>query len=290
MSEGLAVASIAILYDRLRWEEKELLKAARAKGVEAKPVDAKSLSLLPSRDLPTSLASVVLQRCMSHYRGLYASAFLETCGVRVVNSFAATHVCGDKLLTSLVLFKAGLPTPPFAVAFTAQSALKAIGEIGLPVVLKPIVGSHGRLVSMASNLDIAKALLEHEEAMGNGLHRVHFIQRYIEKPSRDVRVVVVGGRVVASIYRYAPEGEWRTNVAIGGRAEPCRLSSEAEELALKSSELLGVEVAGVDLMEAREGLLVNEVNPTVEFKGASQATGVDVAAAIISYVAEVVKR
>ncbi|MEM4699622.1 MAG: lysine biosynthesis protein LysX [Candidatus Nezhaarchaeales archaeon] len=284
------MTAVAIIYDRLRWEEKELVRAARAKGVEAKSVDAKSLSLFPSRDLPSSLAQVVLQRCMSHYRGLYASAFLEACGVRVVNSFAATHLCGDKLLTSLALFKAGLPAPPFALAFTIQSSLKAIERLGLPVVLKPVVGSHGRLVSMASNMDIARSLLEHEEAMGDGLHRVHFIQRYIEKPSRDIRAVVVGGRVAASIYRYAPEGEWRTNVAIGGRAEPCRLSGEAEELALKASEVLGVEVAGVDLMESREGLLINEVNPTVEFRGAALATGVDVASAIIDYVVEVAKR
>lgn len=227
---------------------------------------------------------------MSHYRGLYASAFLEACGVRVVNTFAATHLCGDKILTSLALFRAGLPTPLFAVAFTIPSALKTIEKVGLPVVLKPVVGSHGRLVSMASSLEVARALLEHAEAMGDGLHRVHFIQQYVEKPSRDIRAVVVGGRVVASIYRYAPEGEWRTNVAIGGRAEPCKLSSEAEELVLKSSEALRVEVAGVDLMESKDGLVVNEVNPTVEFRGASQATGVDVAGEIISYVAEVAKR
>jgi len=279
-----------MLYDRLRWEEKELVKAARARGVGLKSVDVKSLRLTPSHELAKSLGPLALQRCMSHYRGLYLSALLEACGVRVVNSFKATHLCEDKLLTSLALFKAGLPIPRFTVAFTAESALKAIEELGMPVVLKPLIGSHGRLVSLATDLDLAKTLLEHEEAMGNGLHRVHYVQQFVEKPSRDLRVVVVGGRVVASIYRYAPEGEWRTNVAMGGRAEPCQLCAEAEELALKAAEALGAEVAGVDLMEARDGLLVNEVNPTVEFKGASQATGVDVAGAIVDYLVEVAKR
>ncbi|RLF11878.1 MAG: lysine biosynthesis protein LysX [Thermoprotei archaeon] len=279
-----------MLYDRLRWEEKELVKAARSRGLELRAVDVKSLQLSPSPELASFMGPLVLQRCMSHYRGLYLSAILEACGVRVVNSFKATHLCGDKLLTSLALYRAGLPTPRFVVAFTAESALKAMEALGMPVVLKPLVGSHGRLVSMVSDLDLAKTLLEHEEAMGNGLHRVHYVQEFVDKPSRDIRVVIVGGRAVASIYRYAPKGEWRTNVAVGGRAEPCRLSGEAEELALKASEALGAEVVGVDLMEAREGLLVNEVNPTVEFKGASQATGVDVAGAIIDYLKEAAKR
>jgi [lysine-biosynthesis-protein LysW]--L-2-aminoadipate ligase len=143
---------------------------------------------------------------------------------------------------------------------------------------------------MVDDLSLAKALLEHEEALGDGLHRIHYVQEYVDKPSRDLRVVVVGGRVVAAIYRYAPSGEWRTNVAMGGRAEPCRLSVEAEDLALRACEALSVEVAGVDLMEGGRGLVVNEVNPTVEFKGASQATGVDVAGAIVEYLMEAAKR
>ena len=156
--------------------------------------------------------------------------------------------------------------------------------------MKPVIGSHGRLVSLVDDVSLAKALLEHEEAMGDGLHRVHYVQEYVPKPSRDIRAVVVGGEVVASIYRYAPEGEWRTNVAIGGRAEPCRLTPEAEELALRAAEAVGGEVVGVDMMEGRDGLLVNEVNPTVEFRGASQATGVDVAAKVIEYLRGAARR
>jgi len=284
------VAGAVMLYDRLRWEEKELMKAAERRGFELRTVDVKSLVLAPGRSIAMELGPLVLQRCMSHYRGLYISALLEASGVRVINSFKTTRLCGDKLLTSIELYKAGIPTPRFAVAFTAESALKAIESLGLPAVLKPIVGSHGRLVSLVDDLSLAKALLEHEEAMGNGLHRVHYIQEYVPKPSRDIRAVVVGEEVVASIYRYAPEGEWRTNVAVGGRAEPCKLTGEAEELALKAAKVVGGEVVGVDLMEGRDGLLVNEVNPTVEFKGASQATGVDVAGKVIEYLEEVAKR
>jgi [lysine-biosynthesis-protein LysW]--L-2-aminoadipate ligase len=279
-----------MLYDRLRWEEKELMKAAGSRGLELKPVDAKPLYISPSHELARSMGPLALQRCISHYRGLYLSAVLEACGVRVVNPFKATHLCGDKLLTSLALYRAGIPTPRFAVAFTAEAALKAMEGLGMPAVLKPLVGSHGRLVSMVDDLSLAKALLEHEEALGDGLHRIHYVQEYVDKPSRDLRVVVVGGRVVAAIYRYAPSGEWRTNVAMGGRAEPCRLSVEAEDLALRACEALSVEVAGVDLMEGGRGLVVNEVNPTVEFKGASQATGVDVAGAIVEYLMEAAKR
>lgn len=279
-----------MLYDRLRWEEKELMRAAERLGFKLRAVDVKGLVLTPGPKVASELGPLALQRCMSHYRGLYVSALLEASGVRVVNSFRTTHLCGDKLLTSIELLKAGIPTPRFAVAFTADSALKAIESMGLPAVLKPVVGSHGRLVSLVDDVSLAKALLEHEEAMGDGLHRVHYVQEYVPKPSRDIRAVVVGGEVVASIYRYAPEGEWRTNVAIGGRAEPCRLTPEAEELALRAAEAVGGEVVGVDMMEGRDGLLVNEVNPTVEFRGASQATGVDVAAKVIEYLRGAARR
>ncbi|RLF10864.1 MAG: lysine biosynthesis protein LysX [Thermoprotei archaeon] len=284
------MSEAVMFYDRLRWEEKELMKAAEKEGFKLKVADTKSLHLNPSQRLNEEFGSLALQRCISHYRGLYLSALLETAGLRVINSFKTTHICGDKLLTSLTLFKAGLPIPRFAVAFTSEAAIKAIEKLGLPVVFKPVVGSHGRFVSMVNDMSLARSLLEHIEALGNGLHRVHYIQEYIDKPSRDIRVVVVGGEVVASIYRYAPDGEWRTNVAVGGRAEPCKLPPEVEELALRAAEAVGGEVVGVDLMESKEEVLVNEVNPTVEFKGASLSTGIDVALKVIKYVKEVAKK
>lgn len=279
-----------MLYDRLRWEEKELLKAAEKSGFKFKAVDTKFLHFNSTLGLGESLDGLVLQRCISHYRRLYLSALLEATGVRVVNSFRTTYLCGDKLLTSLTLSKARVPIPRFSVAFTTDGALKALHRLGLPAVFKPVVGSHGRLVSMVDDLNLARTLLEHAEYMGNGLNRVHYIQEYIDKPGRDIRMVVVGGEVVASIFRYAPKGEWRTNVAMGGRAEPYKPSAEVEEMAIKSAEVLQGEVVGVDLMESERGILVNEVNPTVEFKGASLSTGIDVAMKIVDYIRRVVKK
>lgn len=280
---------IALLYDRVRWEEKQILVAAQNRGVALKALDAKSL-VVDFDFLKGVKADLVLQRCISHFRGLYLTAALEAAGRRVVNSFATTHLCGDKLLSSIALFKARVPAPSFAAAFTVESALKALSKLNYPVVSKPVVGSHGRLISLIKDRDAAIAILEHEEAMNSALHRIHYFQEFISKPSRDIRVVVVGDKVVAAIHRYAPQGDWRTNVARGATAKPCPITSELEELALKATRAMNAEVAGVDLMEKGDELLVNEVNPTVEFKGASLATSTDVAGEIVDYLIKEVKR
>ncbi|MEM2213200.1 MAG: lysine biosynthesis protein LysX [Candidatus Nezhaarchaeales archaeon] len=280
---------ILLLQDRVRWEEKQIMAAAQSRGVNLKPLDAKDV-VVDFDFLREVKADIALQRCVSHFRGLYLTAALEAANLRVVNSFATMHVCGDKLLSSIALFKAGVPSPSFAATFTVESALKALTRLNYPAVSKPVVGSHGRLLSLVKDRDAAIAILEHEEALGSALHRIHYFQEFIDKPSRDIRIVVVGGKAVAAIYRYAPQGEWRTNVAIGGTAKPCPLTNELEGLALKAAKAMNAEVAGVDIMEKGDELLVNEVNPTVEFRGASLATNVDIAGEIVDYLIREVKR
>ncbi|RLF11335.1 MAG: lysine biosynthesis protein LysX [Thermoprotei archaeon] len=279
---------VAILYDRLRWEEKALLDALKSRGVEVEMVDAKVRVAVPGK--MTTIGDIVLNRCLSHFRGLYWSAFLEAEGVRVVNSFWTSLIGGDKLFTSLELAKNGIPTPRFVVAFTVEGAMNALNEIGLPAVVKPVVGSWGRLLALLRDYEHARAIFEHREHLEAILHNIFYLQEYVEKPSRDIRSLVIGDEVIASIYRYAPEGDWRTNIALGGKAEVCTLGEEEEEVVLKAAKAVKGEVVGVDSLESDKGLLVNEINTTVEFKGAFSATGVDIPGKIAEYLIKEAKR
>lgn len=285
---GWLKLKIAILYDRLRWEEKAILDALKSRGVGVEMIDAKIKVAV--RGKLKDVGDIVLNRCLSHFRGLYWSAVLEAEGIRVINSFWTSLIGGDKLFTSLELAKAGIPIPKFVVAFTVEGALQALNEIGLPAVVKPVVGSWGRLLALLRDLEHAKAIFEHREHLEPILHNIFYLQEYIEKPSRDIRSLIIGDEVVASIYRYAPKGEWRTNIALGGRAEVCRLSEEQCEMVLKAAKVIKGEIVGVDCLESNRGLLVNEINTTVEFKGAFSATGVDIAGRIADYIIKEAKK
>ncbi|RLE49271.1 MAG: lysine biosynthesis protein LysX [Candidatus Methanomethylicota archaeon] len=284
--------SLSLIYDRIRVEEKELISAAERLGVNLKLVDAKTFHFdLNSLEKEKSVfGELALERCISYFRGLHITAILENAGIPVINSFKTSSICGNKLLTTLTLIKAGVPTPKTVIAFTLEEALKALDEIGYPAVLKPIFGSWGRLIAPLKDRETALALLEHREEMSNPLYQIYYIQEMVERPPRDIRTVVVGDEVVAAIYRYAAPDDWRTNIARGGRAEPCKLTPELEELVLKAARAVGGGVLGVDAMESPDGILIHEVNSTVEFKGAMMATGVDIPSKIIDYAIKQVKK
>jgi len=284
--------SLSLIYDRIRVEEKELISAAEKLGVNLKLVDAKTFHFdLSSLDKEKAkFGELALERCISYFRGLHATAILENSGIPVINSFKTSSICGNKLLTTLTLIKAGIPTPRTIIAFTLEEALKALDELGYPAVLKPVIGSWGRLIAPLKDKETALALLEHREEMSNPLYQIYYIQEMVERPPRDIRTVVVGDEVIAAIYRYAAPDDWRTNIARGGKAEPCKLTPELEELVLKAAKAVGGGVLGVDAMESPDGILIHEVNSTVEFKGAMMATGVDIPSKIIDYAIKQVKK
>jgi [lysine-biosynthesis-protein LysW]--L-2-aminoadipate ligase len=283
--------TLTLLYDRIRWDEKELLNSARSKGLNVKEVDVKTaLFNLNEAKAGEEYGDVVLQRCISHTRGTYASACLESKGVVVVNRSSVSEVCGNKLWCTLALLRAGVPTPKTIIAFTPESALKAAEEIGYPVVLKPLVGSWGRMVVALRDREEAEAVIELRSQMNGALNQIFYIQEKVKRPPRDIRCVVVGDRVVAAVYRVAAPGEWRTNVARGGSTEPCPLTKEVEDIALKAARAVGGGVLGVDMMESPSGLVVHEVNSTVEFRGAQSATSTRIADEIIDYAVNLVRR
>ncbi len=279
------MTSIAILYDRIRWEEKQLHIKAKEKGIKLDLVDAKELVLaLPNGGSPHT--EVVLQRCVSHSKGTHAAEYLESQGTLVINSSSSGRLCSDKLSASLALTKAGIPHPKTFVAFSKETALHAADELGFPVVLKPLNGSWGREIALLSDARSLKSYLELRENSSEPEDHIFYLQEYVQNPGRDIRCVCIGNEIVASIYRYAPPDDWRSNVALGGEAKPCHLEAEQEELVLRAVETVRGELVGVDALESDQGFLIHEVNSNVEFRGATSGSGVDIAGSILDYVSQ----
>ncbi len=277
---------LAILYDRIRRDETLLFEAAEALGRPFKKIYLPTLRMELDKS-PEVLrdVSVVLERAVSQSRGLAAAEYLAGLGTLVINRPEVIQTCGDKWATSTALKSAGLPQPNTALALARGEALSIMDAWGYPVVLKPVVGSWGRMVSRINDRDAAEAVLEHKEALGNYQHQLFYLQEYVEKPGRDIRVFVVGGQAIAAIYRSS--SHWVTNTARGAVAENCPLTAEISDMASRAVAAVGGGVVAVDLLESARGLLVNEVNHTMEFKNSVQTTGVDIPRAILLYAQQV---
>jgi len=279
----------SIAFDRLRWEEKALKDEADSMGIQTSLVDAKVLVFEISKGDGQDLGDVVLQRCISHYRALFLSRILEGAGASVINRYSVAELCGNKLATTLALSKAGVPTPRTMVALSAEMVEKAAEELGFPVVLKPFTGSWGRMVSVIRDKATLQSIVELREELPNPIEHMYYVQELIQRPPRDIRAVVAGDELVACVHRYAPEGDWRTNVARGGTSKAFTPDPELREMILKAATVVGGGVLGVDAMEAPGGYVVHELNNTVEFKGAQSAVDWSIARKIIEYVARTVK-
>ncbi len=281
--------SFTILYDTIRWEEKAILRAAEKTGVGVNLVDSKNLNISLNTGSSQINDRVILQRCVSYFRNVHSTAALEYAGHVVVNKFSSAWMCGNKLFCTIQLVKNKIPTPRTRLAFTEDAALKAIEGVGYPAVLKPVVGSWGRLSALIKDADAAVAILEGREYMFP-LYQVYYLQEFVRRPPRDIRSFVIGDSVVAAIYRISQFGDWRTNTGRGGRAENCPIGAELEELSLRAANATGAEIAGIDLMETKDGLVVHEVNNTTEFKNTVPATGVDIPSMIVDYLVAVERR
>ncbi|MCP8308742.1 MAG: lysine biosynthesis protein LysX [archaeon] len=271
-----------MVYDYIRWEEKAIADAAKKRGVNLKLIDSKDVSLLLDSNYEEEFGNVVLQRCLSYFRSLHLTAALEAKGISVINNFKVALTAGNKLLTTLALINAGIPTPRTALSFTSESAIKSLEKLGYPSVLKPTIGSWGRLVALLKDRDSAEAIFEDREHMFP-LYQVYYIQEYVKRPPRDIRSIVIDDKVVAAIYRVSLSGNWKTNMALGAKAENCPITKELEDICVKASKAVGGGILGVDCMESPNGLLVHEVNNTTEFKNTVPTTGVDIPGLIIDY-------
>ena len=271
---------LGILLSQVRLEEKLIFAAAERAEIELVKIFDKELVLdidhprFPEIDL-------ALDRGLVHSRAEYTLRFLQSIGVPTVNTHQATITCDNKFLTSIVLREAGVPSLHTAIAYTPESALEAIERMGYPVVLKPPVGSWGRLLAKINDRDAAEAVLEHKEILGSYHHSIFYVQEYVAKKGGDIRAFVVGDRVTGASHRASQH--WITNVARGAQTSPAPVTADMEEIALSAARAVGGEILGVDLVETEGELKVIEINTGAEFKGLVEATGVDVPAEIVSY-------
>ena len=288
------VVEVSILCDKVRFEEKALYEKTQSMGIKSKIVDAKTLSIGNySKAKDFQLGDVILQRSVSYYRGLYLTACLEFLGFKVLNRFEVGQVCGNKLITSIRLTENNIPTPKTQFAFSAESGLETIkNNTGFPVVLKPIVGSWGRGIYPLRDLETANMIIEMREEDDSPLSRIYYIQEMVDRPSRDIRCIVIGDQVLTAIYRYSSQSEWRTNVALGGKVELAPITKEMEDLALRAARAVGGDsILGVDMMEDKNrGLVVHEVNNTVEFRGAASVSEADIPNQMIDYAVKIARK
>jgi [lysine-biosynthesis-protein LysW]---L-2-aminoadipate ligase len=269
-------------------EEKMLLTTLDKLGISYDRIDDGEAQFDLSDPAPWIQYDAVLERSVSFARGLYATQMLNAWGIPTVNMAHVAAVCGDKLTTSAALARAGIAQPRLKVAFSPESALAAIEEFGYPVVLKPVVGSWGRLLSKINDRDAAEAILEHKDTLGSYQHSVFYIQEYIQKPGRDIRAMVIGDQTVCAIYRSSQH--WITNTARGGQGELCPITPELNDICVSAAKAVGGGVLAVDVLEdPNRGFLINEVNHTMEFHTLAPTTGVDVAGLIVDFTLKVAK-
>tara|TARA_Y100001960_G_scaffold224668_1_gene235212 strand:+ start:7786 stop:8619 length:834 start_codon:yes stop_codon:yes gene_type:complete len=269
---------VGLLHSLIRKEEKLLIEEFQVRGVDLVMIDDRKLisDLNSAPDV-----DVVLERSINHSRSMYGLRLLEAAGVYCINAADVAKICGDKILTSVALKEAGVNQPPVRVAFTEESALDAIEELGYPVVLKPAVGSWGRLLSKVNDRESAEAILEHKALLGSYHHSIFYIQKFVEKKGRDIRSFVVGNECIAAIYRSSDH--WITNTARGASASGCEVSTQVADISLAAADAVGGGILAVDLFETDGDLSVNEVNYTMEFRNSIETTGVNIPARVVDF-------
>jgi [lysine-biosynthesis-protein LysW]---L-2-aminoadipate ligase len=279
---------LAVLTTRVRLEEDLIFQALERQGIPYLHVDERQLIIDFTRP-PELPFKVALNRLMSHTRSVYAAYALEAVGVTVLNSGQVIETCGDKIRTTLALALAGVPVPRTVVALSPRSAMEAVEEVGYPAVLKPAIGSWGRLLAKVGDRDSAEAFIEHKEALGSPIHSVFYVQEFINKRDRDIRTIVIGDQVIAAIYRRSEH--WITNTARGATAEHCPLTPDLIKMSLDAAAAVGGGLLAVDLIERPDGeLVVTEINHTMEFHGLIKGTGINLADHIAEYAGEVLNR
>lgn len=270
---------VAMLVSRVRVEEKLLLGAFERRGVDVETVDVRELVVDTGAGVPGW--DVVLDRCVSQSHALAAVRLLEDRGIVTVNPHAVIASCADKVVTTSLLAAAGVAVPRTLVAFSPDAALEAIETVGYPAVLKPPVGSWGRMVARVNDRDAAEALLEHKATLGSVAHSVFYVQEHIAKPGRDIRVFVAGDEVICAIERLSEH--WVTNTARGAVTRNRPVTAELREVTLRAARAVGGGLLAVDLLEDGDRLLVSEVNHTMEFRNSETVTGVDIATRIVDH-------
>ncbi len=279
---------LGVLCSRIRVEEKWIFEALERRGIPYDRIDDRRIGLNLAEPGKWLEYGAVLERSVSYKNGLYATQVLNAWGIPTINMAHVALTCGDKLATSAALTSAGVPQPKVWLAFTPESALEMIESIGYPVILKPVIGSWGRLLAKINDREAAEAILEHKETLGSFQHSVFYIQEYIPKPGRDIRSFVIGDQTVCAIYRHSLH--WITNTARGGKADICPVTPEIHDISIRAAQAVGGGVVAIDILEdPNRGYLINEINHTMEFHSTVPLTGVDLPGMIVEYALSVAR-
>jgi [lysine-biosynthesis-protein LysW]--L-2-aminoadipate ligase len=285
------MSKICIVFDRLRTEEKMLEKEASDLGHDAVMLDAKITQVnTDSKRKDFDFGDVVLERCVSYFRGLHFTASIEFMDVPVLNKFQVANQCGNKMFMTLLLKKHNVPTPKTYFSFSSESASENIERVGYPLVIKPVIGSWGRGVMQLKDKDTADALFEIRDITDSPHDRIFYLQELINRPPRDIRVITIGDEPIAAMYRKS-SGGFKTNIALGADPELCEITKEIEDVATKASKAMGGGILGIDIMEdEKRGLVVHEVNNTVEFKGLARVSLRNIPKEMIEYALNYVRK
>jgi len=281
---------IGIIMNRITWEIRQILNELEKRNIKYKLLNNSNIfyKLTKDKDLEDDF-DIILERSLSYFRGLFSCAILESKGYKVINNFNCLNLSGNKLLTTLELIKRDIPTPNTCISFKQEAALKIIEEIiKYPAILKPVIGSWGRLIARLDDYNSAMANLECREEMGNTLQKIFYIQKYINKSDpnypTDIRIIVIGDKCAAAMGRYHPKTDFRSNIAIGGTAKTLEMTKDLQTLSIKASKAINGEFVGVDLMEDNGELNVIEVNGTPQFQGITNATNINIASELVDYI------
>ena len=278
---------IGILYSRIRKEEKLLIECFQRRDVDLELIDVRAAVFNLHQMDYWHTFDVFLERCISYSQSQTIMEIFENWAIPCINTAHVGRVCGDKKNTSLALIRSNVPTPQVRIALTPDSALSAIEELGYPVVLKPVIGSWGKLLALIKSKEAAEAVLEHKATLGSVQHSIFYVQEYIEKGGFDIRTFVVGDETICGITRASEH--WITNTARGGQAANCPITPEIDQLSRAAAKAVGGGIVAVDIMQDQTGKLwVNEVNHTMEFKNSIEPTGVNIPEKIVDYVIQYV--
>jgi ribosomal protein S6--L-glutamate ligase len=285
--------------ERPNWPVRRLIRALEAKGCERLTFCLKNLSLhmdteqmqfLLPRRRPLDVDGIILRSIGGGSTDQITSRIsmleaLELSGIRVFNRAYSHRRAKDKLATLVWLAHRGVPIPSTTLTERLAVAVAATKRYH-DIVSKPLRGSQGQGIFRLQDPDLAFRLFKILQTENQTI----LIQKFIETPDRDIRVFVVGDRVIGAMYRYAKPGEWKTNVSRGAQPKECPITAELEELALKAAMALEMDFAGVDILETKNQLVVSEVNAAPNWSGLQKATGVDAAEEIITYILQELKQ
>ena len=285
------MSKVCIVFDRLRTEEKMLQKEALDLGHDAVMLDAKITQInTDSKREDYDFGDIVLERCVSYFRGLHFTASLEFMDVPVLNKFDVANICGNKMFMTLLLKKNNIPTPKTYFSFSGESAAENLEKVGYPLVIKPVIGSWGRGVMPIKDKDTMDAVLEIRNITDSPHDRIYYLQELIKRPPRDIRVITVGDEPIVAMYRKS-SGGFKTNIALGAEPELCEITKEMEDMATKASKAMGGGILGIDMMEDEQrGLVVHEVNNTVEFRGLAKVAKRNIPKEMIEFALNYVRK